>query len=446
MGLLKIFIVEDDKATARMLEYYLSLNPDNEVEVFHNGKDCLANLNKEPDVICLDYFLPNENGEDILKKIKSVKPEVPVIIVSAQQEVSIAVDLLRKGAYDYLVKSEDVKERLWRLVNQIRENQSLSKQIKKLQEEVEEKYDFNTIIIGESPALKNILPLIEKACRSEITVSISGETGTGKEVVAKTIHYNSSRKNKPFVPVNMAAIPKDLIEAELFGHERGAFTGAIKRRAGKFEEAANGTIFLDEILEMDLAMQVKLLRVLQEQQVVRVGSNTAIDLNVRIIIASNKSLANEVAQGNFREDLYYRLLGLSIQMPPLRERGKDVLLLAQHFINQYCKKQNMKPKSLTKMATEKLTEHNYPGNIRELKSMVELAVILSDDDEIKNEDIQIKHKNFSEELLAQEMTLEDYKKTIIKHFLKRYNNNARRVAEKLNIGKSTVYRIMSSED
>ncbi len=443
MSILKIFIVEDDKVTAKMLSHYLSLNPDNDVEVFHSGKECLEHLQNPPDVICLDYQLPGEVGTEILEKIQSRHPDLPVIVVSAQKEVATAINLLKMGIHDYLVKDDNVKERLWHIINQIRVTDNLTHHINILQEEVERKYDFSSTIIGSSPVLLKVFPLIEKACQSEIAVSITGETGTGKEVVAKSIHYNSVRKNKPFIAVNVAAIPTDLIEAELFGHEKGSFTGAIGKRAGKFEEAQNGTIFLDEIGDMDLVMQVKLLRVLQEQQVVRIGSNDSIELNVRVIIATHKNLAEEVASGRFREDLYYRLLGLSILLPPLRERCNDVIILAKHFIEEYCKKHKIKIKKLSKEAVDKLMTYDFPGNIRELKAVIELAIVLSDNDTISDENIQVKYSQFFKELISKEMTLEEYNVEIIKHFLRRYDNKVLLVAEKLGIGKSSLYRMLS---
>lgn len=443
MSVLKIFIVEDDQFTAGMLRHHLSLNPDNDVEVFHNGKNCLDNLYKKPDVISLDYYLPGENGEVILQKIRAKAPDIPVIIVSGQEDISTAVGLLKDGAYDYIVKDENVKDRLWNLINHIRNKENLSRHLNVLQEEVEKKYNFSSTLIGNSEALKRIFPLIEKASMSDIVVSISGETGTGKEVVAKTIHYNSSRKAKPFVAVNVAAIPAELIESELFGHEKGAFTGALNRRAGKFEEAQGGSIFLDEIGDMDLNMQVKLLRVLQEQQVTRIGSNAVIDLDVRVIIATHKNLQDEMTAGKFREDLYYRLLGISISLPPLRERGNDVLILANHFIKKYCEKLNTSPKKLSKEAIDKLVAHNYPGNIRELKSIAELGVVMSNDLMINEENLQIKHSSLFNELVSEEMTLEEYNLKIVKYFMKRYENKVRLVADKLGVGKSTLYRMLS---
>nr|MBS0037888.1 sigma-54-dependent Fis family transcriptional regulator [Saprospiraceae bacterium] len=446
MNVLKIFIVEDDEFTAEMLKHYLSLNPENDIEIFHTGKECIGHLNLQPDVVCLDYFLPDENGEKILKILKRKKPDLPVIMVSGQEDVSTAVNLLKDGAYDYVVKDENFKERLWNIINHIRKRANLDKQVSVLQQEVEKKYDFSTTIIGDSPAISEIFPLIEKAFKSEIVVSITGETGTGKEVVAKTIHYNSNRKDKPFVQVNMAAIPNDLIKSELFGHEKGAFTGAIDRRAGKFEEAQGGTIFLDEIGDMDTAMQVKILRVLQKQQVTRIGSNEPVNLDVRVIIATHKNLMDEIKKGKFREDLYYRLLGISISLPPLRERGNDVILMANYFIEEYCKKNKLPNKKLNKWAVNKLLSHDYPGNVRELKSIVELAVVMTEGEVIDADHLQIKYTSFFNEMISREMTLEKYNDEIIKHFLKRYNNKVRVVADKLDIGKSTIYRMLASNE
>jgi DNA-binding NtrC family response regulator len=444
MSVLKIFILEDDVFMAEMLKYHLQLNPDNDVYHYTSGKDLIKALHQEPDMICLDYNLEGENGGEILDKILERNPNLPVVVVSGQEEIEVAVELLHKGAYDYLVKNENVKDRLWSIANRIRSREALEQEVVSLRAEVESKYDFASSIIGESAALKQIFPLIEKACRSSIIVSISGETGTGKEVLAKSIHYNSDRKNKPFVAVNMAAIPSELVESELFGHEKGSFTGAHERRAGKFEEANGGTIFLDEMGDMDLPMQAKLLRVLQEQQVTRVGSNKPIDLNVRVIIATHKNLFEEVSKGNFREDLYYRLLGISVDLPPLRERGNDIVLLARHFIRHYADKNGIQPKKLHPDAVSKLMSHHFPGNIRELKSIIELACVLSEGNEITDADLQIRYGNFTGELLSTEMTLKDYDEYIIRHYLKKYNNRVRFVADKLGIGKSTIYRMLGT--
>ncbi|HRS38032.1 MAG TPA: sigma-54 dependent transcriptional regulator, partial [Bacteroidia bacterium] len=279
-----------------------------------------------------------------------------------------------------------------------------------------------------------------KAASSQITVSVTGETGTGKELVAKAIHYHSPRKEKPFVAVNVAAIPRELLESELFGHEKGAFTGAIASRAGKFEEADGGTLFLDEIGELDLALQAKLLRVLQEREVVRIGGNKVLKVDVRVVIATHRNLQEEVRKGNFREDLYYRLLGLPIHLPPLRERGNDILVIARWLLTQFCKDNRMEALSFSPEAQDKLLRYYYPGNVRELKAMVELAAVLSTGNTITADDIRLENTSNMDAFAFEETTLEEYTMRIIRHFLDKYNNNVVLVARKLGVGKSTIYR------
>ncbi|PKO96353.1 MAG: regulator, partial [Bacteroidetes bacterium HGW-Bacteroidetes-9] len=344
---LKIFITEDDVIFAKIISHHLSLNPEYEVEIFPDGKSLLKNLYKNPTLISLDYNLPDMTGLEVLKQIREFNPDLPVVIVSGQQDVATAIELLKKGAYDYILKDQDTKERLWNITKNIRENIKLRQKIADLEEEIGRKYENNNLIKGNSPAINKVFMLIEKASRTNITVSIYGETGTGKELVAKSIHHASARSKKPFVAVNVTAIPRELIESEMFGHEKGAFTGANNRRIGRFEEANQGTIFLDEIGDMDLNMQSKLLRVLQEEEVTRVGGSENVKLDVRVIVATHKNLQELVRKGEFREDLYYRLLGLPINLPPLRERGNDIALLARFFVDDFCQKNKMKKLSIT---------------------------------------------------------------------------------------------------
>ncbi|MFI5203873.1 MAG: sigma-54-dependent transcriptional regulator, partial [Flavobacteriales bacterium] len=332
----RIFVVDDDEWYGRLLEHSLTLNPDHEVHRFKTGKDCLNNLHLSPQLVTLDYFLPDGHGSEVLKGIREYNPEIEVIVISEQDKIDTAVDLLKSGAYDYIVKSKDIRDRLLTAVQHVKQKNHLYQKIERLQREVEKKYDFSSTLIGNSPAIKQILPLLEKASANHITVSITGETGTGKEMVAKAIHYHSNRKNKPFVAINMAAIPSELIESELFGHEKGAFTGANFKRIGKFEEAHGGTLFLDEIAELELSLQSKLLRVLQEREVVPVGSNKPVKFDCRVMVASHRNLNEEVRKGSFREDLFYRLFGLQIELPPLRDRDNDILLLSRYFITTYC--------------------------------------------------------------------------------------------------------------
>lgn len=436
----KIFVVEDDPAYAKFLRYVLELNPDFEVDFFTSGKECLANLHKNPTVITLDYSLPDMPGEQVLEQIRNYDPNINVIIVSAQEKIGTAVELLKSGAFDYISKDQETKDRLLNSINHARSKLSLLKEINHLKQEISVKYEFEKSIIGNSPAIRKIFTLLEKAVNTNISVSISGETGTGKELIAKAIHYNSKRKNKPFVAVNIAAIPKDLIESELFGHEKGAFTGALSRRIGKFEEAEGGTIFLDEIGEMDPNLQAKLLRVLQEREVTRIGGNQVIKLDVRVLTATHKNMADEVKDGNFREDLYYRLLGLPIHLPPLRERGSDILVLAKHFLDEFAKENKLSKIKLSEDGQKKLMEYPFPGNIRELKSIVELAAVMAENGEIRAQDISFANTTRAESFLYQEMTMNEYMFRIIRHFLNKYDNNVLEVAKRLDIGKSSIYR------
>jgi DNA-binding NtrC family response regulator len=438
----KIFVVEDDPAYTKFLKYVLGLNPDYEVDYYTTGKECLANLYKNPTIVTLDYSLPDMPGEKVLNQIKSQDPNINVIIVSAQEKIHTAVELLKSGAYDYISKDHETKERLLNSINNARNKSSMIKEIDHLKKEISEKYEFEKSIIGTSPAIKRTFSLLEKAVQTNISVSISGETGTGKELVAKAIHYNSKRKAKPFVAVNIAAIPRELIESELFGHEKGAFTGAVTRRVGKFEEAEGGSIFLDEIGEMDLSLQAKLLRVLQEREVTRIGGNQVIKLDVRIIAATHKDLAEEVKAGRFREDLYYRLLGLPVHLPPLRERGNDVLLIAKHFLDQFAQENQMRKFKITPEAQEKIMQYPFPGNIRELKSIVELSAVMAEDQEIRPQDISFNSTARMESFLYQEMSMQEFMYRIIRHFLNKYDNNVLEVARKLDIGKSSLYRYL----
>ncbi|MFD2244935.1 sigma-54-dependent transcriptional regulator [Pontibacter ruber] len=442
----KIFILDDDVWYSELLEYHLSLNPDYELKKFHSAKDCLSSMYERPNVVTLDYSLPDKSGAEVLQKIKEQNPDTQVIIISGQEDVATAVDLLKKGAYDYIVKDEDTPERLWNTINKVRENVSLREEIKQLKEEIGQKYDFSKVIIGNSEPIRRVFTMMDKAAKTNITVSITGETGTGKELVAKAIHYNGPRKKHPYIAVNVAAIPKELIESELFGHEKGAFTGAVARRLGKFEEANKGTIFLDEIGELDITLQAKLLRVLQEKEISRVGGNSVVPVDVRIIVATHKNLADEVKKGNFREDLYYRLLGLPINLPPLRDRGSDILVLAKHFIDNFAKENGLGRRTLSAGAQEKLLSYSFPGNVRELRALVELAVVLADEDVIQEYDLNFNANHTEKDFLAQERSLKEYTTEIIQRFLNKYDHNVLLVADKLDIGKSTIYRMIQSKE
>jgi DNA-binding NtrC family response regulator len=379
--------------------------------------------------------------------VLEVTPETKVIIISGQEDIKVAIDLFKKGAHDYLVKDGDTQQRLWMAVQNLRETIELKKEVEVLKQEVEKKYNFHNIITGNSKAIKKVFSLMAKAAETNITVSITGETGTGKELVAKSIHFNSARKRQAFVPVNVAAIPKELLESELFGHEKGSFTGAVSRRIGKFEEAHNGTLFLDEIGEMDLNMQAKLLRTLQEKEITRIGSNEIVKVNARIIVATHRNLQEEIRKGNFREDLYYRLLGLPVPLPPLRERENDVLMIAKFFVDQFCKENGLGKKHLSVEGTQKLIEYTFPGNVRELKSIIELACVMSDNEEIAEEHLQTNPsapKNLQNGNGT--YTLREYTTKLIQHYLDEYDYNVLKVADKLEVGKSTIYRMINNRE
>ncbi len=446
MNSLKIFLIEDDPFFGESLKYHLSLNPDFEVHLFNTGKDCLQNLHLKPQIICLDFGLPDITGDKLLHKIREINNSIPIIIISGQEDIEVAINFLKSGASDYIVKNSHTKEILWNAILKTKENLKLISEIEDLKEKLEQKFSFEKTIIGQSDVMKEVFNKISKSLNSNINVSINGETGTGKEVVAKAIHFNSDRKSKPFVAVNMAAIPKELIENEFFGHEKGAFTGADSRAIGKFEQANGGTIFLDEIAELDLNLQSKLLRVLQEREVIRIGGTESIKFDARLIIATHKNLAEEVKKGNFREDLYYRIIGLPIYLPPLRERGNDVLLLSKYFVDLFVKENKLKPIIISKEAKDKIIKYPFPGNIRELKSVIDLACVLCNENEITTDDLTFSSFNDSNIYLHEEKTLRQYTSEIILHHLKKNNNDVLKTAKKLDIGKSTIYNLIQSLD
>ncbi|MCU0362717.1 MAG: sigma-54 dependent transcriptional regulator [Bacteroidales bacterium] len=443
---MKIFVVEDSEWYNKLLVYTLSLNPDYEIRSFLTGTDFLKALGEKPDIVTLDYRLPDTTGLELLLKIKSSDPDIQVILISEQDDIEMAVKLLKEGAIDYITKTNDIKERLLNTIRNIASGIDLRREVTSLRKEVQKRYSFRKSIQGESPAIKRVFELIEKACSTNITVSISGETGTGKELVAKAIHYNSPRRENQFVAVNVAAIPSELIESELFGHEKGAFTGALTRRKGKFEEADGGTLFLDEIGEMDPGMQVKLLRALQEKEIVRIGSNKPVRTDCRIIVATNKVLKEEVKKGRFREDLYYRILGLPVELPPLRDRGNDIMILARHFIESFCKENDLVMKRLSEGAQKKLMEYSFPGNVRELKSLVELAVTLAGDDEIGSQDILADPEAEAQGPPAGDLTMKEYELRIIRASIKKHGGDIRKAAAGLDIGVSTIYRILKESE
>lgn len=382
----KIFLIDDDEMYSNIIRLSLEENDHYDVQVFHSGEAFFGEFHLQPDIVVIDYNLPGMCGIDILKKIRENSKEMGTILLSGQDKVDVVVEAYSHGANNYIIKNDNVIFELKHCLQNLCASTNLRKEVHELRGQIIDRNKYSRII-GESKPLLKVLKLIQKVENTNLITLVTGESGTGKELVAKALHYNSSRKGKPFVPVNVAAIPVDLIESELFGHEKGAFTGAAARRIGKFEEADGGTIFLDEIGEMPLELQTKLLRVLQDSKISRLGSNKEIKLDLRIVAATNKNLMECVKEGNFREDLFYRLQGFLIHLAPLRDRGNDVILLAKNFLEGFCKANKMGKKTLSNKAVESLLNHTWPGNVRELKSMVERAALLSEGEQIGTGDL-----------------------------------------------------------
>ena len=393
----KIFMLEDNSAYATQIKYILEKENNYDITVFETAAEFFKHLHENPDIVTIDYFLPDRNGIEVLKEIQNYNSDVACIILSGQEDIKVVVDCYNNGAKNYIIKNHNAHIELKRSIQNCTVNANLRKEVEVLKEQIIDRNKY-TRIIGESKALLKVLRLMQKVEKTNMQVLITGQSGTGKELVSAAIHYNSPRARKPYVTVNVAAIPEDLIESELFGHEKGAFTGADSKRIGKFEEANEGTIFLDEIGEMDLNLQTKLLRVLQENMVTRLGSNKEIPLNVRVIAATNKNLAQRVKSGKMREDLFYRLQGFLIHLPTLRERNNDIIMLAKHFLNDFCEKNRMGHKAFSPEALKMMMAHHWPGNVRELKSMVERTVLISDHYQITCDDLIFSQDIFGEEM------------------------------------------------
>lgn len=392
----RFFVVDDDHHYARLLSYRLDKDAEHEVHVFHSGEDALDALDEgnEPDLILLDIMMPGMGGMEALRRIRLLRPELPVVMISAQGTIDVAIEAMKGGANDYITKGQDDLVKLDAVVKSHRERIKLTREVENLRGEVAGKYGLDEIV-GDSPAMEEVYRLIRKTLRGNLTVAIQGESGTGKELVARAIHFNSAHIPSedgpgPFVVVNCAAIPSELMESEFFGHEKGSFTGAHARKIGKFEQADGGTIFLDEIGELDLGLQAKLLRALQNREITRVGGNETIKFKCRVISATNKDIIKMVADSSFREDLYYRLFQFPVQLPPLRERDKDVLVLAHDFLNKYTEdRPEFVGKRFSADATKAIASYSWPGNVRELKNAVERAVLISDSEVINTDDLML---------------------------------------------------------
>ncbi len=436
---MNLLLIEDEQAQRILLKKILEKEGYIVSEAEDGSKAIGLFTNQDFDIVLLDQRLPDMNGLVVIEKLKEINPIVPVIMITAYANVQDAVKAMKMGAFHYLNKPVDPDELLITIqkavdtLNLKRENEELKRQLRI-------KYQFDRIIY-KSEKMEKVMSLVYRAAQSDASVLITGESGTGKELVAGAIHNLSKRKDKNFVVAHLAALPETLIEAELFGHERGAFTGADKKRIGKFEFASGGTIFLDEIGELPQTVQVKLLRVLQEKKITRLGSNEVIPVDIRIICATNKVIEEEVKNGKFRDDLYYRLNVIRIHIPPLRERKDDIPLLIDNFIKIYSARENKTIKGISDEALKVITKYNFPGNIRELENIIERAVVFARGDILTVDDLP-------EYLIAQKLynlgtgklneTVEKIEKEMIESALKKHNNIQTRAAEELGISERVL--------
>lgn len=442
-NVMKILVVDDEGPVREMLKKGLYQMGGFSVEVAQNGSEALKKTEEDVfDLLLTDMKMPEMDGLELLKLVKAMWPDMIVIMMTAYGSIETAVEAMKNGANDYITKPIDFNELLIH-ISKAQKEDLLLKENRLLRMEVKKKFEFKNII-GKSKQMQEVFSLIEKVSSTNSTVIIYGGSGTGKELVAKALHYNSSRASQPFIPFNCSAIPETLVESELFGHTKGAFTGAIQAKRGLFEEANGGTIFLDEISTILPSVQVKLLRFLQDKEVMKVGGTEKVKLDVRVIAATNEDLEANIKKGTFREDLFYRLYVFPISLPDLKERKEDIPLLAYHFLDIYTK-ENQKPiKGISKEAMKLLLEYHWPGNVRELENAIERAVVMADQDFLTPKDFPKNLKETSLDLIKKGATdrksLEEIKAEYIREILKATRGKKRIAAEILKVNPRTIYR------
>ena len=429
----KIMVVDDEESIRLMLRRVLS-SSQYEVHEAANGIEALNSIKKEEySAILLDLRMPHMNGLQVIEKMKEMDIKTPIIMMSAYGTVPEAVEAMKLGAMDYLVKPFDIDE-LKMTLERIIQQDEIKNENQYFREEEERRFNFKEIV-GQSSAMKNVLDMVKKVAPLPTTVMITGESGTGKELIARALHMNSPRREKPFVVANCVAFSPGILESELFGHEKGAFTGANSRRIGRFEVAHGGTVFLDEIGEVNIATQAKLLRVVQEKEFERVGSSASIKVEVRLIAATNKDLEKEIKEGRFREDLFYRLNVFHIDIPPLRERKEDIPRLIEHFIKKYNQILNKRISAISSEGLSLLIDYSFPGNVRELENIIERAMIMCDSDIIEKELLFfLEQKNVSPRL----GTLKEMEREMIKKGLIAHKGNRTKTAQHLGISRRNL--------
>lgn len=429
-----ILIVDDEEAQRTLLAGFLE-KKDYTVTTAASGKEAIEkNRTAGFDLAILDLKMPEIDGVEAMAKMKEIDPETDFIILTGYGTVESAVEAMKLGAYDYLNKPINLDE-LELMIERIHEEQTVHRELEVLREEIEEEFETGSFV-AESKGMKEVLGFISRVAKSDSTVLIHGESGTGKEMVARLIHKASNRQNNRFIPISCAALPETLLESELFGYERGAFSGAEKRKIGKFELAHRGTLFLDEIGDLPLSTQVKLLRVLQEFTFERLGSNTTIKVDVRLITATNQDLEKKISDGTFRKDLYYRLNVIAIVIPPLKTRKEDIKPLVEHFINKFSCRCNKKIKGISKQGLNKLLRYDWPGNIRELENVIERAVVLCRSTLLESGDFPLKTE-FDKRINDIE-SLHEVEKEHIKMILKKTDYSLSEAAKRLGIHRNTL--------
>lgn len=445
---MKILVVDDEAPVRDIVRKGLSKMGGYDVEAAQNGLEAIEKMERDVfDLVLTDLKMPEMDGLELLKTIKGTRPETMVILMTAYGSIETAVEAMKMGANDYITKPVDFNDLLLHLSKAQKES-ILLKENRLLRIEVKKKFEFNNII-GKSVKMQEVFSLIEKVAPGNSTVIIYGGSGTGKELVAKAIHYNSPRVDRPFIPFNCGAIPETLVESELFGHTKGAFTGAIQAKKGLFEEANGGTLFLDEISTILPSVQVKLLRVLQEKELMKVGSTERTKIDVRMIAATNENLEENMKKGKFREDLFYRLHVFPIFLPELKSRKEDIPLLAYHFLDLYAKEAKKEIKGISKEAMKLLLEYHWPGNVRELENAIARAVIMTDQGHLGPNDFpKDLVEGFTEMIkrgVKDRKSLDDIKSEYIKEILKEVGGNKRIASEILKVNPRTLYRFEKKE-
>ncbi|OGW22646.1 MAG: hypothetical protein A2077_00325 [Nitrospirae bacterium GWC2_46_6] len=434
----RILIVEDEETLRTSLKRVLS-KENYDVAGSGSAEDALEMLGKSAyDLVITDIILPGINGIELLRKIREKSHEQVVIVITAYGSLETAVEAIRAGAYDYVVKPI-IHEEIKQIVKNALKQRALQIENTLLKKQIERHYDFSRII-GENSSMQKILAEVKKIADARSNVLLLGETGTGKELIARAVHFNSNRADKPFIPINCSAIPENLLESELFGHVRGAFTGAVTSKKGLFEEANYGTVFLDEIGDLSMALQSKLLRALEDREIRPVGGTQSVKVDLRFIAATNKDIDISVKEGRFREDLFYRINVIAIKLPPLRERKGDIKLLIRHFIQKYSKELGKTVSDIDEAALKYLIAYHWPGNIRELQNIIERAILISEDGIIRAEHLPegIKaEESFPCRTLADKLSIEDYTKAFIQKY--QHELNEQQLADMLGITRKSLW-------